>query len=108
MRLLTFAAAVLCVAGCAGQPPAAKQAMAPERIKGPYKVVMRGDKKLYCSKELATGSHVNYRTICLTPEEYAEIERQSREWKDVMNSGINPSSGPGGTGPGQNPLTGGR
>ena len=105
MRML-IVAAVLCVAGCAGQPPA-KQGLIPERTKGPYKVVMRGDKKVYCTKELATGSHVNYRTICLTPEEYAEIERQSREWKDVMNSGINPSSGPGGTGAGQNPLTGG-
>lgn len=105
MRLLIVAAA-LCVAACAGQPPQ-KQGLVPERIKGPYKVVMRGEKKLYCTKELATGSHVNYRTICLTPEEYADIEAKSREWKDVMNSGINPPFGPGGTGPGQNPLTGG-
>ena len=99
MRLF-ITAVVLCVAGCAGQPTQ-KQGMIPERTKGPYKVVMRGEKKLYCTKELSTGSHVNYRTICLTPEEYAEIERKSREWVDVMNSGVNPPSGPPGTGSGR-------
>jgi hypothetical protein len=131
---LPIVAAVLCIAGCAGQPPTAPSAgqtevaadaassatgqpaaadaapakpqkrVVPERMKGPYKVVMRGDKKLYCTKELATGSHVNHRTICLTPEEYAEIERRSREWRDVMNGGVAPPSGPGGTAPMPNTI----
>jgi hypothetical protein len=92
MRLL-IVAAVLCVAGCAGQP-AAKQGVIPERSKGPYKVVMRGDKKLYCTRELSTGSHVNYRTICLTPEEYAEMERRSKEMVDALSSGPKPPGGP--------------
>jgi hypothetical protein len=103
--------AALCIAGCAGQPPTKtaaaesakpaadaagaaakpqKKKVIPERVQGPYKVVMRGDKKLYCTKEVATGSHVNYRTICLTPEEYADLEASSREWKDEMQSIIPP------------------
>ena len=93
----SLVAAVLCVAGCAGQPPTAKQGVAPERTKGPYKMVMKGDKKLYCTKELSTGSHVNYRTICLTPEEYAKVEEQSREFVNQMNRGIQPTQQPSGT-----------
>jgi len=108
MRFLILIAA-LCAAGCAGQPAAkpvaaeatgsaatAKPAQAkiiPERIKGAYKVVMRGDKKLYCSKEKATGSHVNFRTVCLTPEEYLAREEGAREWKDGMNT-ITPPNEP--------------
>jgi hypothetical protein len=105
MRILILTAA-LCIAGCAGQPPTKlaaagpaadaaaapakpqKSKVVPERVKGPYKVVMRGEKKLYCTKEVATGSHVNYRTICLTPEEYADLEASSREWKDGMQGVI--------------------
>jgi hypothetical protein len=116
MRLL-LVTALICIAGCAGQPtqsPSTAVAAAhdstastsknvkskriPERVKGPYRIVMRGDKKLYCTKELATGSHVNHRTICLTPEEYADIEAKSREAVRSMNSGINPPSQPPGLG----------
>jgi hypothetical protein len=112
MRIL-LAIATLCIAGCAGQPPTrvasaepiadaagaaaarpAKKKVVAERIKGPYKVVMRGDEKLYCTKELATGSHVNYRTICLTPEEYADLEASARQWKDGMQGVIPPNQVP--------------
>jgi len=120
MRML-IVTALVCVAGCAGQPPAQpsdtaattasatsgqarsqpkkEKKIIPERIKGPYKVVMRGDEKLYCTKELATGSHVNHRTICLTPEEYLAIEQGAKDWKDSMQS-IVPPGGPSGTEPG--------
>ena len=102
MRFPTLIAAAMCAAGCAGQPAAkpvsaeptggaaaarpAQAKVIPERIKGAYKVVMRGDKKLYCSKEKATGSHVNFRTVCLTPEEYLAIEQDARSWKDGMGT----------------------
>ena len=125
MRHLILIAVLCCAAGCAGTPTntpadgtatAASQAakekaaqdtkvakLIPERIKGPFKVIMRGEKKLYCTKELATGSHVNFRTICLTPEEYADLEARARDWTTQATRGVNSASGPLGTGPGQNP-----
>jgi hypothetical protein len=128
MRYLVLIATLGIIAGCASKPTApaagaaegttaaatdtakpaakpAKPAFIPERIKGPYKVVMKGDQKLYCTKELATGSKVNFRTICMTPEEYAAIEQNAREWRDIMGSAPNYPSAPRGLGPGQNPLT---
>jgi hypothetical protein len=108
MRYLIMIAALCAFAGCAGQPPAtssnagtttasaeevaktAKPKVIPERVKGPYKVVMRGDQKLYCTRELATGSRSNFRNICMTPEEWAETERRSRDWKDSVSTSVVP------------------
>ena len=112
MRYLVLVAACCTVVGCAGKPPqrTAEEsektiaALVPERVKGPFKVVMRGDEKLYCTKELATGSHVNFRTICLTNEEYDDLEARARSLRDGIQSGPISPSGPSGTGPGQNPM----
>jgi hypothetical protein len=110
MRNLVLIAVLCAVAGCAGQPTAPKEEtkvagkkVIPERVKGPYKVVMKGDKKLYCTKELSTGSKTNFRTICMTPEEYADMERQAQEGMRALR-GPNTPSGPAGLGPGQNPA----
>lgn len=114
MRLLVLFT-VLCATGCASQPsgtpastvspasnaatpaeagrPAKTTKLIPERIKGPYKVVEKDGKRLYCTRERTTGSHVNFRNICLTPEEYADIEAKSREWKDALSSGPIPPNG---------------
>jgi hypothetical protein len=115
MRSLIFVA-VLCAAGCAGQPrtvapaiadtaapsgeaakPVAKRKMVPERVKGAYRMVEKNGEKRYCRKELATGSHVNYRTICLTTEEYEQIgERDQSALRDALRGPVNSATLPGG------------
>jgi hypothetical protein len=91
--------AVLAMVGCAGAPPRQPTAqekaevdriknlkVAPERTKGPYRIVMKGGEKKYCTKELATGSHVNFRTICLTETEYLAMQDKAQQQMDDMRS----------------------
>jgi hypothetical protein len=89
--------AVLAMVGCAGEPPrqpnAAEKAeveriknakVAPERAKGPYRVLVKGGEKHYCRKEKATGSHVNFRTICLTEKDYLAMQDQAQSQMDEI------------------------
>jgi hypothetical protein len=89
--------AVLAVASCAGAPPrepnAAEKAEVtrianmktpPERAKGAYRVIMKNGEKHYCQKEVSTGSHVNYRTICLTERDYLAMQDKAQQQMDEM------------------------
>lgn len=101
MRLMV-SVVVACLAGCAGTPstsPASFNATSqvadadagadaasspkiiPERIKGAYKVIEHDGVRKYCTRELATGSRVNYRTICLSQAEYDKLETESRDFR---------------------------
>jgi len=95
--LLAVLAPLVVLAGCAGapqrQPNAAEKAEVerianmkspPERAKGAYRVVMKGGQKHYCQKEVATGSHVNYRTICLTEQDYLAMQDKAQEQMNDM------------------------
>jgi len=58
-----------------------------------YKIVDKNGTKLYCRKELETGSHVRYRTSCLTQEEWAELAQTSRDNVQGMARRIPPPQG---------------
>jgi hypothetical protein len=96
--------AVLAMVGCAGTPPRqpneAEKAeveriknakVVPERTKGPYRVLIKNGEKHYCQKELSTGSHVNYRTICLTEKDYLAMQEKARDQMDELRSAPVPS-----------------
>ena len=89
--------AVLAVVGCAGAPPREPTAAEkteveriknmktpPERTRGAYRVVMKDGEKHYCQKEVSTGSHVNYRTICLTERDYLTMQDKAQEQMDEL------------------------
>ena len=117
MRILILLVA-LAAAGCATDPtsttakdvepakaasakpaPAAKSKVVPERIKGAYRVLIKDGEKRYCRKELATGSHVNFRTICLTEAEYQDMQdRDQQALRDATRGPTNPGSVPMGMG----------
>jgi hypothetical protein len=70
--------ALLASAGCATteppSPPAARQVPVDAKNvvdvqRAGYKVVNRDGEKLYCRRELATGSHLNYQTTSLTEQQ---------------------------------------
>lgn len=82
MRMLIaglFAAVLL--AGCAGkpaEPPVTKRVKVDESNvyeaqQVGYRIVNKKGTTLYCRKTLLTGSHMKYRTSCLTAQEWAQI-----------------------------------
>lgn len=44
-----------------------------------YKVIEKDGKKLYCSKRLATGSHLKQQKTCLTQEELDELKARTEQ-----------------------------
>ena len=69
---------LLTAAGCAStdsqSPPATRQVPVDAKNvadvqRAGYKVVNRDGEKLYCRRELETGSHLNYQTTCLTEQQ---------------------------------------
>jgi hypothetical protein len=86
--------AVVVLAGCAGtapQEPAAERQVKVdssnivEAQKAGYKVVDQDGKKLYCKRDLNTGSHVRYTTTCLTEQEWQEMVDASRRSVENMS-----------------------
>jgi len=55
-----------------------------------YKVIDDHGNKLYCRKELETGSHVRFRTSCLTAQEWLELSERSRQ--SVQEMGRKPAT----------------
>jgi hypothetical protein len=93
MRLL-YLFAVLAVAGCAGnaeRPPPQEERQVPldssnivEAQKAGYKIVDEDGKKLYCKRDLNTGSHVRKTTTCLTEAEWTAMIDDSRRGVEAM------------------------
>jgi hypothetical protein len=44
-----------------------------------YKLVTKDGQKLYCRKDLVTGSHARYRTSCLTEQERQAMNENARQ-----------------------------
>jgi hypothetical protein len=87
--------------GCASQPaepPVTKQVkvdgsnVAAAQAAG-YKIVNEKGKILYCRKEQETGSHVRYRTSCLTQEEWKQAAESSRAAVQDMSRRVPPPQG---------------
>lgn len=98
MRMLIGCVLAALVVGCASTesaqsaPPATKT-VAKEETKqvkldstniaeaqaAGYKIVDKKGTKLLCRKELETGSHVRYRTSCMTQEEWAQLAQSSHD-----------------------------
>jgi hypothetical protein len=55
-----------------------------------YKIVNEKGKTLLCRKEPKTGSHVQFRTTCMTPEEWSQLARDNRANVDRMSRRVQP------------------
>lgn len=101
MRLIqkvSIAALAIACMACQSTP---RQAPAPKRVKldasniaeaqtAGYKVIDDHGNKLYCRKELTTGSHVRFTTSCLTEAEWRELGERSRQ--SVQEMGRRPAT----------------
>jgi hypothetical protein len=95
------------LAGCASQPsataPAAvngqpqqpvsddelqKQRLA-DALKHGYRLVNTNGEELYCRSDLATGSHIQKNTVCLTARQLDEIHLRNQQGLDQPNTPIN-------------------
>src|SRR5262245_20743130 len=84
MRTVISCVLAACVlAACDSKPPVTKQVpvdasnVAEAQAAG-YKIVNQNGKTLYCRKEQETGSHVRFRTSCLTQEEWKQAAESGR------------------------------
>jgi len=94
MRFLIPLAVIAVVAACAGKPPhelpverqvAVDSSNIVEVQKAGYKIVTKDGQKLYCKRELNTGSHLRYTTTCLTQEEWTAMSEASRRGVEAMS-----------------------
>lgn len=88
---------VVIVAACAGQPTANPVAGAPgpprveaskvaDMQRAGYKIKNRNGQKLYCSKDLETGSHLQTTTACLTEEQWMRVNQKSQSTIDAITT----------------------
>jgi hypothetical protein len=110
--LLAFA---LGLAGCAAQPSAPAPAAAPgtvptaasgqteqtlsdselqkqrvaDALKHGYKLVNTNGEELYCRSDLATASHIQKNTVCLTARQLDEIHLRNQQALEQPNTPIN-------------------
>jgi hypothetical protein len=95
-----LAASVLlgCASPKSAEPPVTKQVkidatnIADAQAAG-YKVVDEGGKTLLCRKELLTGSHVRYKTSCLTEQEWEQLRDSQRDSVQNMARRVQPPQG---------------
>lgn len=102
MRTLISAVLAACLlAACASkpaEPPVTKQVkvdasnVAEAQAAG-YKIVNENGKTLYCKKELQTGSHVRYRSSCLTQQEWKQLAENGRAAVQDMSRRVPPPQG---------------
>jgi hypothetical protein len=109
----TLLAAILFIGGCAGQPSTTAPAAAPatatpaasqpqqtasngelekkrlaEAIKHGYKVVNTNGEVLYCRSDLATASHIQRNTVCLTARQIDELDQRNQRTLGTPNTPI--------------------
>ncbi len=86
MRASIAVVSVLLVAACAGTPPADRSSavkkveasQVADMQKFGYTIKDKNGQKLYCSKEVQTGSHLDTTTACLTEEQWMRASRDSQ------------------------------
>src|SRR6185312_5840134 len=104
MRTLISCALAACVlAGCASKPAEQAPAVTKQvKVDGSniadaqaagYKIVNEHGKTLYCRKELETGSHVRYRTSCLTEAEWKQMAESAKASVQDMSRRVPPPQG---------------
>ena len=89
LRPVLLGIAAVLVVGCAGQksasaPQPLTEDMTPvEKVDAAmangYEIKNQNGQKLYCRKDLQTGSHARYVTKCLTQREWDEVSESSNE-----------------------------
>jgi hypothetical protein len=55
-----------------------------------YKIVNEKGKTLLCRKEPKTGSHVQFTTTCMTPEEWEQLAKDNRANVEGMSRRVQP------------------
>lgn len=100
--LLAIGVAVLGV-GCSRSPTApdaaAHTAVGPAPVtvadaaRLGYRVVVKGEQKLYCREERLTGSHVRGKMSCLTAAELAELQEATRQSLEEVRRSTPPPQG---------------
>ena len=94
--------AVIAVAACAGKPP--QEAPAERKVhvdssnivevqKAGYKIVTKDGQKLYCKRDLNTGSHLRYTTSCLTEQEWTAMGDAARRGVETIRRTQAPMQG---------------
>ncbi len=96
--------AVSILVGCASAPqPTAPPVTKQVKIDGTnvaeaqaagYKVVNEKGKTLLCRKEPVTGSHVRFKTSCLTAQEWEQLSKDNRESVQNMSHRVQPPQPP--------------
>jgi hypothetical protein len=94
-------AALLVLTACASkpqQPQVERQVKVDasnivEVQKAGYKLVDKDGQKLYCRRDLNTGSHVRYTTSCLTEDEMVALIEASRRGVEQMRRDTVPPRG---------------
>ena len=84
---VSIVVSVLLVAACAGTPPGTQPTAArkveasqvADMQKVGYTSKDKNGQKLYCRKEVQTGSHLDTNTACLTEEEWMRVARDSQQ-----------------------------
>jgi hypothetical protein len=98
--LISCVLAASLLMGCASKPtePVTRQVkvdssnVAEAQAAG-YKIVNENGKTLYCRKDQVTGSHVRYRTSCLTQEEWKQAAESARASVQDMSRRVPPPQG---------------
>jgi hypothetical protein len=94
--------AALAIAGCAGnarqEPPVEREVKLDssnivEAQRAGYKLVDKDGQKLYCKRDLNTGSHVRHTTSCLTEAEWTAMAEASRRSVEAMTRARPPKQG---------------
>jgi hypothetical protein len=102
MRSILCTAAIM-IAGCAGHPAANPADSAPRQVKvdasnivevqkAGYTIVNKNGRKLYCTKDPKTGSHIQTTTACLTEQEWQQVREESqRSMQSISTQPIPPA-----------------
>jgi hypothetical protein len=104
MRIIIGCVLAALAVGCASTEPVKSESPVAKEVKidstniaeaqaAGYQVVDKGGHKLFCRKELQTGSHVRYKTSCMSEQEWAQLAQSSRESVQSMARRVQPPRG---------------
>lgn len=102
MRRIYFG--LIALTACVSHPPAEEAPPVTRQVKvdatnivdlqrAGYTVTNEEGQKLYCRRDLITGSRVQFRTVCLTEREFAELQQRTRQNVQSMAQPVPPPVG---------------